>query len=78
MLNFFLIVLILIFIIYRLLPLLIRWFIARKTNQFSKNMNANRGSNRKNTPNYEPKNSEKIFQKDEGEYVSFEEIKDDK
>lgn len=86
--KFLLILLIIGFIIYRLVPFLLKWFVVHKANQFTQNaQNRSRqqsssqgNSSRTNTSTTYANNSdeEKVFSKDEGEYVKFEEIKDDK
>ena len=84
--KFLFIVFLLGFFIYRLIPFLLRWFITHKANQFTRNAQNRAGqqSNRQNTSqnntNTRANNTEeeKVFAKDEGEYVKFEEIKDDK
>lgn len=86
--KFLLILLIIGFIIYRLVPFLLKWFVVHKANQFTQNaqnrsrqQSARQGSsNQANTDATYTNNSdeEKVFSKDEGEYVKFEEIKDDK
>ena len=83
--KFLLIILLLGYLLYRLAPYFLRWFITYKAKQFSQNAQnrtnqRNPGQNgySKNTNTQASANEEKVFTKDEGEYVNFEEIREDK
>lgn len=78
MLKFILIFAVILYILYRLFPFLLRLFIMKKAQSFSQKMNRAQQQQQQKTSQQQKENSEaKIFSKAEGEYVQFEEVEED-
>lgn len=78
MFKYFFIFILIIYILYKLFPFLLRMFILKKTQDFSKKMNQQQQRQQRSSQyDNASQTDNKIFSKNEGEYVHFEEIEED-